>query len=618
MEAFEKIKELIETQISFVLEAGAGSGKTYTLIQTINYLLDTRSEILKKKNQHIVCITYTNVAKNEVLERLGNNPLVLVSTIHEFLWDCIKRYNKQLIVELDILNETLRNIELNKEKGKPEKFVPGLKDRINQVTYDDSGYRDFEKGKLHHDDVISLSLQMFRNYSSLTAILGQKYPYILIDEYQDTAEETVSATIDYLLERNQENVLLGFYGDSYQKIYDEGVGSLQNYIDSKKLELVTKGENYRSSVSVINLLNNIRDNITQIIPETKERIEGSVKFINCRYSPIVKNEKKTDYEKRILPSKHSIYHAVITELEKEGWNLSETGEDKVLKKNKDSSEIAEDKILIIVNSKVAEQAGFGLLYKLYTKRFGQGAKEALMKRENPFSSFFMGSLDKKTSKERETGIEHLMLFWNNKEYNNVIRFLKRNGHFTLKEHPDKTNVTKVLDELKEMRESGTIEDVLNFCLSKQLSTPSISLSTFLKRINQDIDEIDDEEIKSKVQKDKDFYEALIRIPYKEVISAFNHIQDQTAFSTKHGTKGEEYRNVLVVIDDTSWKQKYNFQKFFNGTEDKPDKELRTKNLFYVSCSRAIENLVVLSLTEMDHKAMEVIENWFGKENIEIR
>ena len=197
MGAFEQIKELIETQKSFVLEAGAGSGKTYTLIQTINYLLDTRSEILKKSNQNIVCITYTNVAKNEVIERLGNNPLVIVSTIHEFLWDCIKRYNKQLIVELDILNETFRNIELSKEKGKPEKFISGLKDRISGVTYDDSGYRDFEKGKLHHDDVISLSLQMFRNYNSLTKILGQKYPYILIDEYQDTAEETISATIDY-------------------------------------------------------------------------------------------------------------------------------------------------------------------------------------------------------------------------------------------------------------------------------------------------------------------------------------------------------------------------------------------------------------------------------------
>jgi DNA helicase-2/ATP-dependent DNA helicase PcrA len=89
------------------------------------------------------------------------------------------------------------------------------------------------------------------------------------------------------------------------------------------------------------------------------------------------------------------------------------------------------------------------------------------------------------------------------------------------------------------------------------------------------------------------------------------------FSTKHGTKGEEYRNVLIVIDDTHWKQNYNFQNFISDTEADEKRKLRTKNLFYVACSRAKENLVILSLSTMEVAAMNNIKNWFGVNNVSV-
>jgi DNA helicase-2/ATP-dependent DNA helicase PcrA len=238
MRAIDSIIENIKQKRSFVLEAGAGSGKTYTLIETINYLLQENTAHLKREGKRIVCITYTNVAKNEIIHRLENNPLVIVSTIHEFLWDCIKSYNRQLVVELDKLN-TLMHQE------KPDKFNLNLIERINQVKYNDSSFRDFEIGQIHHDDVITLSKAMFENYPLLTTIVADKYPFILVDEYQDTASETVTALIDSLLERNKGKVLVGFYGDSYQKIYDTGVGSLENYVQANKLSLVTNRRRQR-------------------------------------------------------------------------------------------------------------------------------------------------------------------------------------------------------------------------------------------------------------------------------------------------------------------------------------------------------------------------------------
>jgi len=97
MEVIDQIKTHINSKQSFVLEAGAGAGKTYTLIQSINFLLLTIGSELQYSGKQIVCITYTNVAKNEIIERLENNPLVVVATIHEFLWDTIKPFQEQLL-----------------------------------------------------------------------------------------------------------------------------------------------------------------------------------------------------------------------------------------------------------------------------------------------------------------------------------------------------------------------------------------------------------------------------------------------------------------------------------------------------------------------------------------
>jgi len=116
---------------------------------------------------------------------------------------------------------------------------------------------------------------LFENYSLLTSIVAQKYPYVFIDEYKDTSLDTVQTLIDFLLKRNEKNIVLGFYGDSHQKIYDTGVGNLENYYKGKNrsLVLIKKEENYRSSKEVVKLLNSFRTNIEQ---KPQKEIQGSV------------------------------------------------------------------------------------------------------------------------------------------------------------------------------------------------------------------------------------------------------------------------------------------------------------------------------------------------------
>ncbi len=82
---------------SFRFNAGAGAGKTYALIKTLKYV--TINKIVATKSpQKVACITYTNVAVNEIKNRLGNSETVHVSTIHERLWEIIKRAQPQLLI----------------------------------------------------------------------------------------------------------------------------------------------------------------------------------------------------------------------------------------------------------------------------------------------------------------------------------------------------------------------------------------------------------------------------------------------------------------------------------------------------------------------------------------
>ncbi|MCF2221027.1 ATP-dependent helicase [Chryseobacterium sp. PS-8] len=617
MSAFEQIKQHIENKQSFVLEAGAGSGKTYTLIETLNHLIETKGNEIQNNNQKIICITYTNVAKNEIIERLEHNPIVLVSTIHEFLWDCIKSYQKQLKIELCKLNEDRYDDDI--VNGKDSKYLPNLAERIDKVIsvyYNDTAFRDFETGQLHHDDVITLSEMMFKNNTLLTTILTQKYPYILVDEYQDTATETASALVDFLLVRNQNKIVLGFYGDSYQKIYDAGVGDLEKYYtdeNSKILQLVKKEENYRSSKEVVRLLNNFRTNIEQT---PQKEIEGSVKFVYCKYRKIktkinnrgreVEDEKKSEYNREIDQQKTINYDAVKSKLESTGWSFDEN---------------VKDKILLLVNSRVAKNAGFGNLYTIFSKRFGLSVKEKFTDRNHPLIKIFTGYIDKKTSQEREDGIEHLINFWNQKNYNQAIRFLKKNSNLIdWKDfsHKDKQRISIILDELRSLRLTQTIGEIFEFINRHKLINISDSLNKFLEKATKDVNTLEIDE-KEKIKKEIDLFSSFKDIKYEELINFFKHVQNNSVFSTKHGTKGAEYRNVLTVIDDDrdykNEPDKYNFKLFFDGTDDNEDRKLRTRNLFYVECSRAKENLVVLALSETNDNALANLKGWFGQGNV---
>lgn len=75
-EALKNLRYCIDNNLCFRLEAGAGAGKTYSLIESIKHLISTQANSLLIKNQRIACITYTNVAKTEIKDRTDNHPVI--------------------------------------------------------------------------------------------------------------------------------------------------------------------------------------------------------------------------------------------------------------------------------------------------------------------------------------------------------------------------------------------------------------------------------------------------------------------------------------------------------------------------------------------------------------
>ena len=83
----EQIIAALQNGNSFRVEAGAGSGKTYSLNKVIEWIQENKWAEYRRKKQTVICITYTNAAVDVLAERLSKDSFILPSTIHSFAWN---------------------------------------------------------------------------------------------------------------------------------------------------------------------------------------------------------------------------------------------------------------------------------------------------------------------------------------------------------------------------------------------------------------------------------------------------------------------------------------------------------------------------------------------------
>lgn len=253
------IIDTLKSGKSFIVEAGAGSGKTFSLMKVIDWLEENKSFEFKSKRQCIACITYTNAAVNVILSRLSQESSIIPLTIHSFAWNAINQYQQTLIKyikELDLLPE-----------GEDVK-------EINSVNYT-IGSRYIDNGifYLHHEDVILLFSRFFDN-QKFRRILSKKYPIVLIDEYQDSFKSITDQFIKYFID-SKAGIQFGFFGDSWQTIY--GSNGACGKIENENLIEIKKRINFRSNKAIINFLNSIRPDLPQIAADQEN--DGDVIII---------------------------------------------------------------------------------------------------------------------------------------------------------------------------------------------------------------------------------------------------------------------------------------------------------------------------------------------------
>jgi len=571
---------------NFIFEAGAGAGKTYSLVKALNHIIQNDGKRLLKAHQKVACISYTNVAKHQIDLRTDKHPVVHSDTIHAFCWSLIGTYQPELRKILPTLGEkwlerirVYHNLSLsaNNEGEEIQEVQPGdeidfpsvLKGKpiIYQLGYpsiDDDGIT------LHHDDVLHMMVELLK-HAKFRTLMTSKYPIIFIDEYQDTDSELADALVEYFIEP-QTGPQLGFFGDHWQKIYGSGCGK----IDSDKLLIIPKNANFRSVPAVVNVLNLMRPELRQEVDDPTGTGTAVVYHTN-----LWAGERRTNQHwNGDLPAEqaHNYLSYVWSKLEAAGWDFSPE----------------KTKVLMLTHNVLAEEQGYRNLAGVFS------SNDAYIKKEDKYLAFFMDVL------------EPMCEAFAGKRFGDMFSILG-NGRLGISSHATKVEWSEFMTGVLERRENGTVGDVLDFIHEKKKPRLPESIGRSESKFRAYVkDELAEEEPRDIVK-----LRNLRAIQYSEVIAVTKFVNDHTPFATKHSIKGEEFENVLVVVG-RGWNL-YNFDQminwFGNVPAGKEDTFERSRNLFYVACSRPKKNLAILFTQSISDGTMEKLQAWFGAESV---
>lgn len=263
-----------------VLLAGAGSGKTYTIIKRTEYLLND----LNVRPEEIILLTFTNKASKEIRNRLTKLTKdkigvykMKIGTIHSIALMLLREYGGYIgIKEVNILNETkvmnmLEAIGIGKGHilTKEDKMqicneIDKSKSDLNQ-TYNISNelYKDIYQEYLYEckennlfdfNDLMIYGVKLLEN-EKVADIVHKEVKYIVCDEAQDTS--MIQFRLLELLVGNNNLMLVGDIQQSIYGFRDAKPEYLEKYIKENKPKVLKLEQNYRSTKTIINASNSV-------------------------------------------------------------------------------------------------------------------------------------------------------------------------------------------------------------------------------------------------------------------------------------------------------------------------------------------------------------------------
>lgn len=622
----EKVFELIKQGQNFVLEGGAGSGKTYSLISIIEKIS------MEEPKKSIVCITYTNNAVAEIKSRIINDNL-WVSTIHEFIWRVIGNFQKEIkecLVEL--INDDAQNLFITPKEVSSKDFISldyfdGV--RVDYAEWYSMNITEQNKVQISHDHVLIVAEKMFSKYKKLCDILANTANYIFVDEYQDTSPLVVKILLEHL-EKSTKTNIVGFFGDSMQAIYDSGVGNIDFY----GLEKIQKNLNRRNPQKVINLANKFRsDGLVQIpsgdvdAPNMNNGnvIQGVVKFIygdginhleNLRNSKLYKDlefdiSKKTKelrlthklnaemagFSKLFELYNSDLFVKLITNIKKK------ISANELVDKGKSFEELVEEAKIVfgkggplIIDIVKSTPELLAIYNRIKTFSFEEVISKSKVNKDSLLAYKFNGlnnryeaGTDRDRILKRLDLIYELLELYKIGKHNEFLRITR----FKVTSSDDKITLSKIMTEIS--ANDTTIGRVIELAERTGLISKDDLFTSFIEN------------------KGCYLWLRLEKLPFQEYVNSIAYLREYVSVITQHKVKGGEYENVLVLLDNGRWNQ-YNFNTIFGKGSANENVQNRTKKLFYVAITRAMKNLIVY-MPSNDQQIVEKAQDYFESSDI---
>lgn len=285
-------KAVVYNDGPLLIFAGAGTGKTRVITYKVAYLLEQKLAT----PQEILAITFTNKAANEMKIRVeqlvGENAQdIWIKTFHstctKILRNEIERlgYGRNFVIydeidQIKLVTECMKELDIDRKRFNPkailnlisaakeelidhEKYPETVSDLYQQIASDVySRYQErlFKANALDFDDLIMLTVIIFRLFPSVLKKYQDRFKYILVDEYQDT--NRAQYYLVNLLASKNKNIYV--VGDDDQSIYSWRGADIRNILefehDYPNAKVIKLEQNYRSTKLILGAANNVVKN----------------------------------------------------------------------------------------------------------------------------------------------------------------------------------------------------------------------------------------------------------------------------------------------------------------------------------------------------------------------
>jgi DNA helicase-2/ATP-dependent DNA helicase PcrA len=599
-----------EPPCSFYLSAGAGSGKTRSLVRALQVIREKAGPRLRLQGRRVGVITFTNKASEEISRRLDFDELVSVSTIHSFAWSLVKGFDKDI---KEWLKENLR-AEIYEINEKQRKGRPGTKaavDRENALVSKNSrltaldDVRRFiynpdsdnhERNSLNHAEVIRMTSAFLADKPLLQKLLASQYPILLIDESQDTNKELIDALVEVARVRRSQ-FALGVIGDAMQRIYLDGRRDLDEKLPNDWARPI-KQMNHRSGHRIVKLINRIRGPVDK--QEQMPRSDQGSGHVRL-FIASAETGDKPGLERQACERM-----AAVTD--DQGW--CDPGE--------------RVKTLLLEHRMAAVRLGFLQMWDALNsaKRLQTGLRDGSLAGIRFFSHVVLPLKRAQLVGDR-IRVAAIVRSRSPLLERESIEIQQRGGVAQLA--VARSAVESLASLFAESAASPTFAQVLRnvhesglFVIPDALRPFAASNNDAAESTVEPTSESDDELVA---------WRTFLETCFAQVESYSRYIGGEAEYDTHQGVKGLEFPRVCVVIDDSEARGfTFSYEKLFRVKDvstKKPSGEEtamdRTRRLLYVTCSRARDSLALVAYTSNAQRLRTHVleEGWFTENEVEL-